>query len=98
MNDYSHGEAKCQKIDDWVNDLHVEAAQEAQSIDVYSAFMEADECMKIEFDVSAPASNRQRKLLERHPVLYMVKKMRDSEVSLSKISAAEKGVVLTGQN
>ena len=90
VNDYSHGEAKRQKLDDWVNDLHLEAAREAQAMDIYSAFMEADACMKIEFEVSAPTSNRQRKLLERHPVLYMVKKMRDSEVSLSKLSAAEK--------
>ena len=90
VNDYSHGETKRQKLDDWVNDLHLEAAREAQSLDICSAFMEADACMKIEFEVSAPMSNRQRKLLERHPVLYMVKKMRDSEVSLSKLSAAEK--------
>ncbi|OLQ00692.1 hypothetical protein AK812_SmicGene16628 [Symbiodinium microadriaticum] len=90
VNDYSHGEAKRQKLEDWVNDLHLEAAREAQALDIYSAFMEADACMKIEFEVSAPTSNRQRKLLERHPVLYMVKKMRDSEVSLSKLSAAEK--------
>ena len=90
VNDYSQGEAKRQKLQDWVNDLYVEAAQEAHALDIYSAFMEVDECMKIEFEVSAPTSNRQRKLLERHPVLYMVKKLRDSEVSLSRLSAAEK--------
>ena len=48
--------------------------------------------LKIEFDVPAPSSNRQRKQLERNPTLYLVKKMKDSEVVLARLSDAERAL------
>ena len=41
-------------------------------------------------DIEGGVSNRQRKALERNPVLFLVKKMKDSEVSVSKLSDAER--------
>ena len=38
--------------------------------------------LKVEFDFPAPESNPQRKMLERNPVAYLVKKMWDAEVSI----------------
>ena len=42
------------------------------------------------FDVPPPQSNRQKKMLLRNPVLYLVKKMQNSEVSMTRLTAAER--------
>ena len=74
----------------WVEALHVEAAMEKQEMDIFTAFNETFEFLKIEFEVPPVTSHRQAKLLERNPVAYLVKKMRDSEVVLSRISPDER--------
>ncbi|CAE7037795.1 unnamed protein product [Symbiodinium sp. KB8] len=48
------------------------------------------EFLKIEFDLGEGLSNRQYKQLARNPVLYMTKKMRDCEVTLTKLSEPER--------
>ncbi|CAE7328962.1 nosip [Symbiodinium sp. CCMP2592] len=73
----------------WVQELEAAALQEHEEMDIFHALQETQEFLKIEFDVEPPASNRQRKFLERNPVAYMVKKMRDSEVSLSRLPPRE---------
>ena len=90
VNEYEEADSKCARVEDWVANLHKAVAEEANVMDIYSAFLEAPECLKVEFDIDAPTSNRQRKALERNPVLYLVKKMKDSEVSLVKLPAHEK--------
>ncbi|OLP77023.1 hypothetical protein AK812_SmicGene42960 [Symbiodinium microadriaticum] len=44
----------------------------------------------VEMDLDEIQSNRQRKAFERNPVLYLVKKMKDAEVSLARLPAHEK--------
>ena len=51
-----------------------------------------NELLKVEFELPAPQSNRQRKFLVRNPVAYMVKKMRDAAVSLSRLSPQERAL------
>ena len=71
--------------------LHVEASLE-EANDLFTFLETADddmECLKLEFEIG-DLSNRQRKFLERNPVSFMVKKLRDSEVSLTKLSAVER--------
>ena len=74
----------------WVQELETEANQTETPMDLLSAMEEVNEFLKIEIDLPTTWSNRQRKMLERNPVAYMVKKMRDSEVSLSRLSPAER--------
>ena len=90
VNDYQPGDSKRARMLDWVEMLYQEAEMESKQMDVFTAFLEAPECLKIEFDLPAPTSNRQRKALERNPLLYLAKKMRDSEVSLVKLPVHEK--------
>ncbi|CAE7799282.1 GIP [Symbiodinium sp. CCMP2456] len=73
----------------WVQEMEAQAMQEENEFDVFQAMEETNEFLRIEFDVEAPASNRQRKLLDRNPTAYMVKKMRDSEVKLSRLQPHE---------
>ena len=70
----------------WVEQLEHDAAQEAQEFDVFAALQETEEAFQISFDVSVE-SHRQRKQLERNPVLYMTKKMGSAEVQLTKLTA-----------
>ena len=74
----------------WVEALHAEAEVESQEMDILTALNETVEFLKIEFEIPSVTSNRQAKMLERNPVAYLVKKMRDSEVVLSKISPDER--------
>ena len=74
----------------WVAQLEPEAAEESKGMDLYTAMDETLECLRVEFDVPAPTSNRQRKAMDRNPVAYLVKKMRDSEVSISKLPMEER--------
>ena len=73
--------------------LHAEVADEQQHdlLNLLESFDGDLDCLKIEFDLG-DLSNRQRKLLQRNPVAYLVKKMRDSEVSLTRLSAVERAL------
>ena len=95
VNDYDQPStepaAKKPKQDNWVEQLHAEALFE-EANDLFTFLETADddmECLKLEFEIG-DLSNRQRKFLERNPVAFMVKKLRDSEVSLTKLSAVER--------
>ena len=79
-----HGEAT------WVDQLYVEAAEEAQELDILSAMDETMEFLRIEIDVEPPSSRRQQKLLDRNPCAYLVKKMRDSEVRIANLPPHER--------
>ena len=70
--------------------LEAEAAEESKGMDLYTAMEETLEFLRVEFDVPAPTSNRQRKAMDRNCVAYLVKKMRDSEVSISKLPMEER--------
>ena len=77
----------------WVEALRVEAAEEERLMDIHTAIQQApdfEEFLKIEFDLGEGLSNRQYKQLARNPVLYMTKKMRDCEVTLTKLSEPER--------
>ena len=74
----------------WVQELEAGAAEEQQEPCLFSVMEDVHKFLKVEFDVPAPESNRQRKLLERNPIAYMVKKMRDAEVSLSRLPPQER--------
>ena len=54
----------------WVEQLEQDAAQEAQEFDVFSALQETEEAFTISFDLNVE-TNRQRKALERNPVLFL---------------------------
>ena len=93
VNDYGDTEAKRPRLEPkWVNELYMEASHPQDTIDIYSAFQETVDFLKVEFDLPPPSSNRQRKLLDRNPVLYLVKKMKDSEVVLSRLSEHDKAL------
>ena len=93
VNDYGDSEAKRPRTEPtWVDELYMEESAPKDTIDLYAAFQETVDFLKVEFDLPPPASNRQRKLLERNPVLYLVKKMKDSEVVLSRLSDRDKAL------
>ena len=81
------------KQDNWVEQLHAEVEDEKKFdlLNLLESFDGDLDCLKIEFDVG-DLSNRQRKFLQRNPVAYLVKKMRDSEVSLTKLSSVERAL------
>ena len=97
VNDYDMPESKKAKVDSqkrlkettWVDMLYQEAEQELQEFDVFQAMDETEEFLRIEMDLE-PLSHRQQKMLERNPVAYLVKKMKDSEVQLSRLSDKER--------
>eukprot|EP00439_Symbiodinium_sp_Y106_P012966 s3447_g1.t3 len=76
----------------WIEELEADAFEESKEMDLFTAMEDVNEFLKVEFDLPAPQSNRQRKLLEKNPVAYMVKKMRDAEVSLGRLSAQERSL------
>ena len=92
VNDYGQPESKKIRLDDlnWVEALHVEAQEEAGCLDVFTALNDTMEFLKIEFDIGGDMSNRQRKNLERNPLAFMVKKLQDSEVVISRLSEGER--------
>ena len=91
VNDYQSPEPKRQRVaDDWVQDLYATAAMEAKGLDVFTAFQEAHEFLKVEMELEPFTSNRQQKAFERNPVAYLVKKMKDAEVSVAKLPGHEK--------
>ncbi|CAE7223878.1 GIP [Symbiodinium sp. CCMP2592] len=74
----------------WVQELENSEPHPEPTMDMYAAMSEVDEFFKIEIDMPTTWSNRQRKMFERNPVAFMVKKRRDSEVSLARLSPAER--------
>ena len=91
VNNYDMPATKKPRQDDWVENLLTEARQETEH-DLFACLESIDDavnCLKIEFDVG-DLSNRQRKFLERNPVSFMVKKMRDSEVSIARLSPSDR--------
>ena len=70
----------------WVEQLEQDAAQEAGEFDVFSALQETEEAFTISFDIDVE-THRQRKALERNPVLFLTKKMNNAEVQLTKLTA-----------
>ncbi|CAE7329699.1 GIP, partial [Symbiodinium microadriaticum] len=89
VNDYSPPD-KRQKLTDWVSELYTAVELENNRMDIFTAFQECNEFLQVTIDLEVPQSNRQRKALERHPVAYLVKKMKDAEVSIAKLPAHER--------
>ena len=75
----------------WIEQLQVDAQQEAETLDIFSAFQQSEECLSISFDLHVE-SHRQKKGLERNPVLYLTKKMNGAEVQLQRLSSQEKAL------
>ena len=73
----------------WIEQLTADAQLEANSGDLYSAFLDTEDFMMITFDLEMD-SHRQRKMLERNPVLYLTKKMSGSEVQLARLNEQDK--------
>ena len=73
----------------WVEQLEADAAFEQQSGDIFEAFMDTEDFIMYSFDIRLE-SNRQRKMFERNPVLYLTKKMNGAEVQLARLSEHEK--------
>ena len=88
VNDYDQPQTK--KAKSWVDELYMEANMEEKSMDIYNVMTEVNEFLKIEIDLPHMSSNRQKKMFERNPVAYLVKKMKDSEVVLSRLSPEER--------
>ena len=78
------------KYSSWVNELQTLAAMEAQELNIHTAMEETNEFLKIEIDLGENLSNRQKKMLMNNPQAFIVKKMRNSEVNLTKLSPNEK--------
>ena len=57
-----------------------------QEMNIFSAFEETNEFLKIEFDIA----NRQQKMLLNNPQAFLVKKMRDSAVVIAKLPPQER--------
>ncbi|OLQ06342.1 hypothetical protein AK812_SmicGene10384 [Symbiodinium microadriaticum] len=90
VNDYDDTEIKRPRLDEnWVELLKAEATQESK-FDLFHAMEATEEFMKIEFDLDVPKSNRQKKMLLHNPTAYLVRKMKDAEVVLSKLSPGER--------
>ena len=86
INEY---ESTSKKPRDMDYDLKwIEQLQEPEA-DLQACFMECSDVMTIEFDLMF-SSNRQIKNFISDPSAFMVKKMRDSEVVLSKLSKEHK--------
>eukprot|EP00439_Symbiodinium_sp_Y106_P052071 s332_g6.t4 len=74
----------------WVQELEENEPQAEPEMDISTAMEETNEFLKIEIDLPAKWTNRQRKMLERNPVAFLVKKMKDSEVVLSRLHPSER--------
>ena len=73
----------------WTEQLEQDAQLEASSGDLYSAFMDTEDFMMISFDLQLE-THRQRKMLERNPILYLTKKMNGAEVQLVRLNEHDK--------
>ncbi|OLQ11600.1 hypothetical protein AK812_SmicGene4533 [Symbiodinium microadriaticum] len=74
----------------WVEELYMQAAIEEKEMDIFTAFEETHDFLKIEFDIGPITSNRQQKMLINNPQAFLVKKMKDSEVVLTKLPPHER--------
>ena len=90
VNDYRVPDTKRARMDDWVGDLYSSEATDQHALDIFTAFQECQEFLQVSFDLPEFTSNRQRKAFERHPVAYLVKKMKDAEVSIAKLPVHER--------
>ena len=74
VNVYDQSELTKIRLEDlnWVEALHLETQEESSSMDVCAAMDDNMEFLRIEFDIGGDVSNRQRKALERNPVMFMV--------------------------
>ncbi|CAE7241764.1 Smyd3 [Symbiodinium sp. CCMP2592] len=87
----SHKRSKVENYDlRWVEELEAGAAEEQSCGDLFSAMEEVDDFLRVEIDIGPLESHRQQKMFLRNPVAYMVKKMRDTEVVLSKLPPHER--------
>ena len=76
----------------WVEQLEADAALESGSIDVFSALQQVDdEVIQICFDLEL-STNRQRKMLERQPVLFLAKKLNGAEVQVQRLSEYDRSL------
>ena len=87
-------EAKKQKLDvydlKWVETLEQEAPQEITNHDVLSCLQSYEgECLCFELDLDF-SSHHQQKNFQRDPVMYLVRKINSSEVSLKNLTPAER--------
>ena len=70
----------------WVEQLETDAALESNTMDAFSALQQTDdEVIQICFDLEL-STNRQRKMLERQPVLFLAKKLNGAEVQVQRLS------------
>ena len=93
VNDYEEPDVKRARTQqNWVQELHTAEEMEVASLDIYSAFMETHEFLQVELELEAFSSNRQRKMFERNPVAYLVKKMKDAEVSVNRLPLRERAL------
>ena len=97
VNDYQEPDTKRMRVDEagnydlhWIQELEANEPQAEPEMDIYAAIGETNEVLKIEIDLPAKWSNRQRKMFERNPVAFLVKKMKDSEVVLSRLHPSER--------
>ena len=100
VNDYQEPETKRMRVGEagnimdydlhWVQELEENEPQAEPEMDISTAMEETNEFLKIEIDLPAKWTNRQRKMLERNPVAFLVKKMKDSEVVLSRLHPSER--------
>ena len=76
----------------WVEELEDGAAAEEGCGNIFEVMEDVNEFLRVEIDLEPITSNRQKKMLMRNPVAYMVKKMRDSEVVISRLPAHERAL------
>ena len=76
----------------WVEEFEADAIHESECGDIFSVMDDVEEFLRVEIDIGPITSNRQRKMLTGNPVAYMVKKMRDSEVTLGRLPHHEREV------
>ena len=74
----------------WVEELYMAEQSAEQEINIFTAFEETNEFLKIEFDIGPATSNRQQKMLLNNPQAFLVKKMKDSEVVIAKLPPHER--------
>ena len=74
----------------WVEEFEADAIHESECGGIFSVMDDVEEFLRVEIDIGPITSNRQRKMLTGNPVAYMVKKMRDSEVTLGRLPHHER--------
>ena len=74
----------------WLEILEVEAAQEVSHEDVFSVLETYEgECLSVEIELDF-VSHRQRRNFMHNPVMFLVKKLNNSEVNLKTLSPADR--------